>query len=233
MLDFIIIFVCLLFASVAFAFKFLHFGATCLTVLFFLIISIAAPDWWIILTMIGYAAIFSATAYKHEEKELIRGTKYQNVSRRSYTSILGKVLVPAVTAVFNMPGFFVSAILFGVADSFANEIGVLSPNWPRLIITGKKVAPGTNGGVSVLGTIAAIISSVLVGFIALGLSRFNTSFLYFLPIAAIIGLLGCMIDSFFGATLENRGMISGWFVNLISGIVAGMIGSQLFSLLHF
>jgi uncharacterized protein (TIGR00297 family) len=233
MLYIVLAVVSLGFALTALWLHYLDIKATLLTIALFLTIVISAPAWWIILVIVGYTAIFVVTAYKRREKEIIRGPKFQNAPKRGYTSIIGKVAVPAIAAVFNLPTLFVAVIIFGVADSFANEIGVLSPRWPRLITNGKRIAPGTNGGVSTLGTIAAVAISLLIGAVAFWLSSPDSSVVKFLFFAGATGVLGCMIDSVLGATLENRKIISGWTVNLISGLIAGLVGSELFLIFSF
>ncbi|MCS7060923.1 MAG: DUF92 domain-containing protein [Anaerolineae bacterium] len=72
------------------------------------------------------------------------------------------------------PAFIATpAILFGAlvgalatvnADTWATEIGVLSKHPPRLIIRpGQVVEAGTSGGVTLLGTLAALAGAVFIG----------------------------------------------------------------------
>jgi uncharacterized protein (TIGR00297 family) len=101
---------------------------------------------------------------------------------------------------------FVGAFATANADTWATEIGTLNTRPPRLITTGKPVAPGTSGGLTLLGT-----SATIAGAFALGLfhwilrdipHRPQRRTLALIPIATISGIAGSLFDSLLGATVQ-------------------------------
>lgn len=94
---------------------------------------------------------------------------------------------------------FASALSAVTADTWATEVGVLSSSRPILITTGKKVVPGSSGGISLLGSAIALAAAFLIAIAAwmLGLIIFSM-----VPIVAVAGLLGSFVDSAIGATVQ-------------------------------
>ncbi|MBA0747472.1 hypothetical protein Gogos_004384, partial [Gossypium gossypioides] len=101
-------------------------------------------------------------------------------------------------------------------DTWSSEIGVLSDDQPRLITTFKSVRRGTNGGVTKTGLLAALaagsvigLTFVLVGFLTARCSNeMAMKQLLVIPLSAVAGLLGSIIDSLLGATLQFSGFCS-------------------------
>lgn len=89
------------------------------------------------------------------------------------------------------------------ADTWASEIGVLSKSEPRLITTLRRVPPGTNGGVSVLGLIMSTLGGVFIGGLYYVGSLFSgTAQLRVVTLGAVTGFFGSVLDSLLGATLQ-------------------------------
>ncbi|KAK4702067.1 hypothetical protein P7C70_g4157, partial [Phenoliferia sp. Uapishka_3] len=107
----------------------------------------------------------------------------------------------------------ITAVAFWSAcsgDTFASELGILSRTPPKLITTFREVPPGTNGGISALGTLLSINGGLLVGTAAaLVISLEDTLCNRFevwttlLLVGSVSGFLGSGIDSLLGATLQE------------------------------
>ena len=89
------------------------------------------------------------------------------------------------------------------ADTWATELGVLSPNPPRLITTGRRVEVGASGGVTRLGTGASLGGALLIGLLGGLILRQGWTVAGALLLAATVGgLAGSLFDSLLGATVQ-------------------------------
>src|SRR5207248_11392439 len=73
---------------------------------------------------------------------------------------LGYGLVPSASLQKLLQAGYSGALATATADTWATELGVLSLQQPRLITTGKPVAPGTSGGITLLGSAAAALGAL-------------------------------------------------------------------------
>ncbi|KAH7880536.1 integral membrane protein DUF92-domain-containing protein [Lentinula edodes] len=99
-----------------------------------------------------------------------------------------------------------------LGDTLASELGILSPSKPVLITSLKPVPPGTNGGMSVGGTLASVAGGLIIGTtmstcLILENSRCRADWMSLLPTmifwGAMAGGTGSLLDSFLGATVQQ------------------------------
>ncbi len=92
------------------------------------------------------------------------------------------------------------------ADTWATELGVLSPHLPRLITTGRRVEVGASGGVTWLGTAASLGGALFIGLLGglglLALRQGGPTAGALLLAATLGGLSGSLCDSLLGATVQ-------------------------------
>ena len=177
----------------------------------------------VILVTLGYAGVVtllaffllgnSITKYKYEKKAML-GVAEGNKGMRDINNVLGNGLSPLIFAVLYalycdnvfLLGFS-GSVATACADTFSTEIGQAEGK-PRLITTLKKVPVGTNGGVSLQGLGASLLGSFLISLVCLifwfDLQITARSISLLLCVCLLSGFLGCLADSIFGATAEDR-----------------------------
>ena len=97
---------------------------------------------------------------------------------------------------------FTGALATANADTWATELGVLSASKPRLITTGRPVAPGTSGGITLLGITASSLGAYSLGFFFWAWQGFRRSLAPAPLVALISGMAGSLCDSLLGATIQ-------------------------------
>lgn len=155
--------------------------------------------------------------YKEAIKERRAAEKFSKGGRRDFAQTMANgglgALLALIYGLTKEPLFlaaFVGVMGTVNADTWATELGVLSPHRPRLITTGKEVEPGTSGGISIVGTSASAAGGLLIGvamviFYALGQLINGTPLSiqwWLLPASLLGGLLGSLSDSLMGATVQ-------------------------------
>ncbi|MGC8912441.1 MAG: DUF92 domain-containing protein [Thermoplasmata archaeon] len=188
---------------------------------------------WLLLLLLFLFASFFATKYKFKTKKEL-GLQEGVAGERGWKNVIANGCVPmgiAFLSHFYSSGFthtqyvlfYLVAIAGAAADTLASEIGVLSDR-VYLITNFRRVARGTNGGISVLGLCWAFTGSLFVSVIGIGFFGIlgeiyvhdAWSILQNISFVCILGFAGCQIDSVLGATLENRGLLTKGTNNLFS-----------------
>jgi uncharacterized protein (TIGR00297 family) len=93
-----------------------------------------------------------------------------------------------------------ASLAAAAADTWATSLGLRSRVPPRLLWSGRKVAAGTSGGVTLAGTVAAATGALIVA----GTGALVARMPLLLPIGTLIGFAGMMADSLLGGILQGR-----------------------------
>jgi uncharacterized protein (TIGR00297 family) len=171
---------------------------------------------WGVLLVAFFVASSALSLYNPKKKAEVAAEKFEKGSRRDWAQVVangGWGTLLALVAWFNPQPWlfaaFVGTMATVTADTWATELGTLSNTPPRLVTNGKVVPSGTNGAVSVLGTLAALVGGVFIGTIAFALAQVgavpmsDVAPFWFPMIAGVSGLAGAFADSFLGATVQK------------------------------
>jgi len=195
----------------------LDFLGSLFMVIMGLIIIVTAGFNWLLLIFLFLILGMLFTRYKHQYKKEIG--VYEG--KRTAKNVISNGIVAFVMASFGNYAGFIGAVATATADTLASEIGVAKT--PRLITNLKKVSPGTDGGISILGTAAGILGAGIIGIAAYLLHIFPDPFVT-LKISIIAGTVGCFMDSILGAVLERRNYLNNEHVNLLATLTGAFLG---------
>ncbi|CAN0327652.1 unnamed protein product, partial [Laminaria digitata] len=117
---------------------------------------------------------------------------------------------------------YVASLATKLSDTFASEIGKAYGKRTFLITTLKPVPPGTEGAVSLEGTLAGVVGSVIIaGFAAASGLVSKQS----LPACLIAAFVATNFESFLGATTQGKfPWLTNEVVNFVNTVVGAAVG---------
>lgn len=182
-----------------------------------LIFGLGGWEWGVLLVAFFVSSSVLSSYHARDKQELAE--KFAKGHQRDLGQALANGGVAALLALLSkllpLPGggregvWFVAcagAMAAVNADTWATELGVLSPRSPRLITTGRRVEVGASGGVTWLGTVASLGGALFIGLLgglgALILRQGWASAGVLLLAATVGGLAGSLGDSLLGASMQ-------------------------------
>lgn len=150
----------------------------------------------------------------------------ENVWGSALTAVLcalGTLVVP----ILNLDKLITSLLLLGYVASFstklsdtcASEVGKAYGKRTYLITTLQAVPRGTEGAVSLAGTLAGVVGSIAIALVGWGFGLIDLSGVLFCVLAAFIAT---NLESVIGATLQAK---IGWLTNEVVNILNTLIGA--------
>ncbi len=180
-------------------------GALAATLLGTVIFGLGGLAWAVLL--VAFFVSSSALSRLFARRKTPLNAVFSKGGRRDAAQVLangglagGFVVLHALSPSESWPWLAFAGTLAAVnADTWATELGVLSPASPRLITSGRQVERGTSGGITLVGTLAALGGALLIAGLAVVLQPGSG---WTVATVGLAGLAGSLLDSLLGATCQ-------------------------------
>lgn len=194
-------------------------GAAC-----FLLYAGAGPS-----AFAALAALFLLTwaatrlGYRHKQE---LGIAERGDGRNAWQVLANLALAALGAVLFGVSGNRVwllavtAALAEAATDTVASEVGQSRSRTALLITTCKPVPAGTDGGITMAGTLAGIAAGLMLAAVA-ALGGMIARHQLWIPATA--GFAGMLIDSLLGATCQRRGWMNNEAVNLFGTLAAAAL----------
>ena len=143
---------------------------------------------------------------------------------RNAGQVLANLVVAAAAAlIFGATGnqawimVLVAALAEAATDTVASEVGQSQRQGAWMITTGARVSAGTDGGITLFGTVAGLAAGWTIVVVAAGCRIIAAERIW---IALMAGFAGMLADSVMGATIQRRGWIGNQGVNFVATVLA-------------
>lgn len=187
------------------------------------------------LVVLFYFLVGSAVTRIGMEQKEAEGIAEKRSGARGPENVWGSALTGALCALGVLvasilevkAGFITSLLLLGYVASFstklsdtcASEVGKAYGKRTFLITTLQPVARGTEGAVSLEGTLAGVLGSAAIALLSWGVGLLNLPEVFFCMLAAFIAT---NLESVIGATLQAK---VDWLTNEVVNILNTLIGA--------
>ena len=181
--------------------------------------SLGWKGWISVVLYLVLGSLVTKIGFKYKNK---LGIAEKRGGRRGPENVLGSASTGLFLALMIKLNFaniillkvgFAASFAAKLADTFGSEIGKRYGNNTFLITTFKKVRQGTEGAISLEGTIASLFGALLMSFVMLilGFITIERGFL----IVCLSGFAATIFESFIGATCQDKFNFSNEVVNSI------------------
>jgi uncharacterized protein (TIGR00297 family) len=178
--------------------------------------------------MAAFFVVGSAVTRLGYRIKAARGIAQEKGGARGWRNAWANGGVPALLALMagmTPPGLselfvlaFAASVATAAADTCSSEVGKAYGRRTFLITTFRPVPPGTEGAVSLEGTLGGLAGGALVAAVGAALG------LYTWPAAALValaGLLGSLAESVIGTVAERRGWLDNDLLNALNTAIGG------------
>jgi uncharacterized protein (TIGR00297 family) len=164
--------------------------------------------------LVVFAVTLVATRVGYARKQQLRAAEPPGGRTAAQAMAnLGVAALAVAIAATGWPVLALAALSEAAADTASSEIGMAFPGRTLLITTLRPVPAGTDGGISLFGTLAALLGAAAIALTATlsGLASSRQAI-----VIIVAGFFGTLVDSLLGALFERRGRLNNDMVNLLS-----------------
>lgn len=185
-------------------------------------------QWQGYLVVMFYFLVGSAITRVGMAEKLAAGIAEKREGKRGPENVWGSALIATICAILSLvfpeqKSFFligyVASFATKLSDTCASEIGKVYGKRTFLITTFQPVPKGTEGAVSLEGTLAGIIASVAIAVLAWSTNMIEAMGIVICILAAFIAT---NLESVIGATLQEKFV---WLTNEVVNIINTLIGA--------
>lgn len=173
-----------------------------------------------------FVLTFISTRLGYTKKQRLGAAEHHEGRRANQiVANLGAAAMCAAPMIFlpNVRGLLVgmtAALAEAAADTVSSELGQAFHNRPLLLTSLEPVTPGTNGGVSLIGSICGFLAACIVAGVAISTGLMYPHWFWLVVVGATVGMF---FDSLLGATLESPEGLGNDSVNFISSTFSAFL----------
>ena len=190
--------------------------------------SLGWSGWLSVVLYLGLGSAVTKLGIKDKQQ---RGLAEARDGRRSPVNVWGSASTGATLALFVSAGIepkewflvgFAASFAAKLADTFGSEIGKRWGRSPRLITSLRLVAPGTEGAISLEGTAASALGSLVMAAVMWSLAVVPSLTLF--AVVALVGFVATLAESVLGALVQTRiPWMSNELVNVLQTSFAAIV----------
>lgn len=199
--------------------------------------SLGWPGWAV---LVAFFVIGTGATKLGYQRKAEKGLAQEGGGRRGAGHAFANTGVPMMAALFAATAAgpdaihplyvaaFVAAFATATGDTMGSEIGQLYGRRTFLITTLKPVPRGTEGAVSLEGTVAGLGGSAVIACLGWAFGFYGPIVVGLVTLAAF---LGTTLESLIGATIEKAGLLDNESVNFLNTLIGALLAALFVSLL--
>lgn len=190
-----------------------------------------AFDWRGYLVILVYFALGTLVTRLGFARKQALGIAEGRGGVRGPANVWGSALTAAVCAVGSLLApdplwllAYTASLATKLSDTTASEVGKAYGRRTFLITTLRPVPPGTEGAVSLEGTLAGVAGSLAIALVGFAVGFVDGWGILWCILAALVATT---CESLIGATLQQRGLLSNEAVNVLNTAIGALVAAGL------